>query len=82
MTGLDRQFKGTVMKPDNGLVTLTVTADPDVIGRLEKSDFDVVIDASDTTVVGEQVYPVIVNGPNDAEWTLSEKEVRLKIELA
>lgn len=82
VTGLDRQFKGTVMKPDNGLVTLTVTADPDVIGRLEKSDFDVVIDASDTTVVGEQVYPVIVNGPNDAEWTLSEKEVRLKIELA
>ena len=82
VTGLDRQFKGTVMKPDNGLVTLTVTADPDVIGRLEKSDFDVVIDASDTTVVGEQVYPVIVNGPQDVEWTLSEKEVRLKIELA
>ena len=81
VTGLDRQFKGTVMKPDNGLVTLTVTADPDVIGRLEKSDFDVVIDASDTTDVGEHVYPVIVNGPNDTEWTLSEKEVRLKIEL-
>lgn len=82
VTGLDRQFKSTIMKPDDGSVTLTVTAEPDVIGRLEESDFEVTIDASGTTVVGEQVYPVIVNGPNDARWTLSENEVTLKIELA
>ena len=82
VTGLDRQFKSTIMKPDDGSVTLTVTAEPDVIGRLEESDFEVTIDASSTTVVGEQVYPVIVNGPDDARWTLSENEVTLKIELA
>lgn len=80
--GLDRQFKSTVMKPDNGSVTLTVTAESDVIGRLEKSDFDVTIDASDASVIGEQVYPISVNGPKDARWTLSEKEVTVKIELA
>lgn len=82
VTGLDRQFKGTLVKPNNGLVTLTVTATADVISRLEKSDFDVSIDASNASTEGEKVYPIKVNGPGDVRWTLSVAEVTLKVELA
>lgn len=82
VTGLDRQFKGTVVKPGNGLVTLTVTATPDIIGRLEKSDFTVLIDASSAIAAGEMAFPITVKGPADVRWTLSEEEAMLKIEIA
>lgn len=81
VTGLDRQFKGTLSKPNNGFVTLTVTATPDVIGRLEKSDFSVLVDASGVTDVGEYVYPITVKGPGNVRWTLSDEEATLEIEL-
>ena len=82
VTGLDPQFNGTLVKPSNGLVTLTVTAPPDVIGRLEKSDFDVSIDASDATTVGETTYPIIVKGPSNVRWTISDEEAMLRIDVA
>ena len=82
VTGLDHQFKGTLVRPSNGLVTLTVTAPPDVIGGLEESDFDVSIDASGATTVGETTYPIIVKGPSNVRWTISEEEAMLRIELA
>lgn len=82
ITGLNRQFKGTFSQPSSGQVTLTVTATSDVIGKLEKSDFNVSVDASNVTSVGEYVYPITVKGPGNVRWTLSAEEAILKIELA
>ena len=65
-----------------GLVVLTVTAEQDVIDTLEKSDFTVYIDASEITDEGEQNFSVLVEGPPDVEWILSDKEVTMHIELA
>ena len=80
--GLDEKYTSTLLKPENGLVTLTVIAEPDIIGKLVESDFTVSIDASGTVEEGENVYPVTVEGPKNLQWTLSEKEVTMRIELA
>lgn len=80
--GLDESFTSSFRKPSAGLVVLTVTAEQDVIDTLEKSDFTVYIDASGTTDEGEQNFTVLVEGPLDVEWILSDKEVTMHIELA
>lgn len=82
VNGLNPQFKGTLVNPSTGFITLTITAMPDVIEKLGESDFDVLIDASDASVEGEHVYPITVKGPADVRWTLSQDEATLKIELA
>ncbi|WP_172370576.1 CdaR family protein [Sporosarcina jiandibaonis] len=82
VNGLDQKFKSTLIKPENGLVTLTVVAEPDIIDKLAKTDFTVSIDASETVAEGEDVYPVTVEGPENLQWTLSEEEVTMRIELA
>ncbi|WP_186671469.1 YbbR-like domain-containing protein [Sporosarcina sp. BP05] len=80
--GLDENFTSSFRKPAAGLVVLTVTAEQDVIDTLEKSDFTVYIDASETTDEGEQNFSVLVVGPLDVQWVLSDKEVTIHIELA
>jgi YbbR domain-containing protein len=82
VNGLDDKYKSTLLKPENGLVTLTVVAEPDIIGKLAKSDFTVSVDASGVVAEGENVYPVTVEGPENLQWTLSEEEVTIRIELA
>lgn len=82
VTGLNEKFKGTLVEPANGLVTLTVKATPDVISSLKQSDFTVSIDASTASEEGEEVYPILVKGPPNTEWTISASEATLKIELA
>jgi YbbR domain-containing protein len=82
VNGLDEKYKSTLLKPENGLVTLTVVAEPDIIGKLAKSDFTVSVDASGVVAEGENVYPVTVEGPENLQWTLSEEEVTIRIELA
>ncbi|NYF25819.1 YbbR-like domain-containing protein [Sporosarcina sp. JAI121] len=80
--GLDEKFKSSFRKPVNGFVVLTVTAEQKVIDTLNNSDFTVYIDASETVDAGEQVLPVIVEGPPDVQWEISDKEVTMQIELA
>ena len=82
VNGLDQKYKSTLIKPENGLVTLTVVAESDIIGKLKKSDFTVSIDASETVAEGENVFPLTVEGPENLQWTLSEEEVTMNIELA
>lgn len=81
ITGLNQKFKGTFMKPESGVVTLTVKATPDVINSLKKSDFTVSVDASNASEEGEEAYPITVKGPANVEWVLSTEEAILQIEL-
>ncbi|WP_203247915.1 CdaR family protein [Sporosarcina beigongshangi] len=80
--GLDEKFKGSFVKPTDGLVVLTVTAEKNVIDTLVQSDFNVYIDASETIDEGEKVLLVSVEGPSDVKWKLSNDEVTMHIELA
>lgn len=82
VTGLDKKFKSTLLQPESGLLTLTVIAEPDLVETLEVGDFNVSIDASEIAAEGEQVYPVTVEGPTNIQWTLSENEVTMMVELA
>lgn len=81
VTGLDKKFSSTLLQPESGLLTLTVIAEPDIVEKLDINDFTVSIDASATTVEGEQVYPVKVKGPKDINWRLSENEVTMNVQL-
>lgn len=80
--GLDVKFKSSFVKPTDGLVVLTITAEQNVIDALEQSDFNVYIDASETIDEGEQTLVVSVEGPSDVKWKLSNEEVTMHIELA
>ena len=82
VTGLDKKFKSTLLQPESGLLTLTVIAEPDLVETLEIGDFNVSIDASEIAAEGEQAYPVTVEGPTNIQWTLSENEVTMMVELA
>ena len=82
VTGLDKKFTSTLLQPKSGLLTLTVIAEPDIVETLEAEDFNVSIDASKIAAEGEQVYPVTVEGPTNIQWTLSENEVTIMVELA
>ncbi|MEK5036685.1 CdaR family protein [Sporosarcina sp. FSL K6-3457] len=80
--GLDKKFVSSFVKPEAGLVALTVTAKQNVIDELEKSDFTVYIDATETIAEGEKILLVSVEGPPDVNWKLSDDEVTMHIELA
>ena len=80
--GLDEKFISSFQKPAAGLVVLTVTADQDILDTLKKSDFTVYVDASETEDEGEQSLQVFVDGPPDVQWIVSDKEVKMHIELA
>ncbi len=82
VNGLDEKFTSAFQKPENGLVNLTVSAEQNVIEKLEKSDFVVSVDASRTTDEGEQVLAVSVEGPPGVNWKVSHEEVTIRIELA
>ena len=80
--GLDVKFKSSFVKPTDGVVVLTITAEQKVIDALEQSDFNVYIDASETIDEGERTLVVSVEGPSDVKWKLSNDEVTMHIELA
>ena len=80
--GLDVKFKSSFVKPADGVVVLTITAEQNVIDRLEQSDFNVYIDASEAIDEGERTLVVSVEGPSDVKWKLSNDEVTMHIELA
>jgi len=80
--GLDEKFTSSFIKPADGLVVLTVTAEENVIDTLKNSDFTIYIDASEATDEGEQTLPIVVEGPSDVRWEISDKEVTMQIELA
>lgn len=81
VNGLNRKYKSDFVKPKNGQLTLTVTAKSSIMKNLNNSNFSVFIDASNADTEGEQVYPVMVNGPENVSWIVSEAEVTMNIEL-
>lgn len=81
VNGLNRKYKSDFVKPENGLLTLTITAKSTIMKNLKSSNFSVFIDASNTDTEGEQVYPVMVKGPENVSWIVSEAEVTMNIEL-
>lgn len=82
VNGLDNQYKSSFLKPEHGQLTLTVTGAPNIIENIKKSQFDVYVDASNVDSEGQQVYPIVVKGPENVSWVVSAAEVTMNIELA
>lgn len=79
--GLNTKYKSTFLKPVDGLISLTVKAETGLIDTLEKSDFVVYVNADEAVQEGEQNFAIVVDGPDEVSWLLSEDEVTLQIEL-
>lgn len=76
---LDEKFTSTFVKPEDGILTVSATADLETIKKLRQSDISVFVDASDV-VEGEQTLPVTVQGPSGVQLVLSDNEITLRIE--
>lgn len=79
---LPQRFTSVFTNPTDGIVALTITADPTILNNLTKSHFTLSIDASDIEESGEYEYPILVRGPDNVNWTLSTQKVSVKVELA
>jgi YbbR domain-containing protein len=82
VNGLDEKFKGSFQKPEDGMTDLTITAEQNVIDKLEKTDFVIYVDASGVTDEGEQNLPISVEGPQNVSWKITDTEAIMHIELA
>ncbi|MHC8515235.1 CdaR family protein [Sporosarcina sp. ITBMC105] len=79
---LDEKFTSTFIKPESGVVDLTVTAKEEVLNELAITDFIITVDASETASEGQHIYPLNVQAPNQVAWELSIEEVTVEIKLA
>ncbi|MCG7336633.1 CdaR family protein [Sporosarcina sp. ACRSM] len=82
VNGLDEKFKSSFQKPEEGMTDLTVTAEQNMLDKLEKSDFVIYVDASGVTEEGEQNLPISVEGPQNVSWKITDNEAIMHIELA
>ncbi len=82
VNGLDEKFKSSFQKPEDGMTDLTITAEQNVIDKLEKTDFVIYVDASGVTDEGEQNLPISVEGPQNVSWKITDTEAIMHIELA
>ena len=62
-------------------MTLTVKGKPEQVNQLNKSDFQLFVDASGAKE-GENQMTVTVNGPENIEWSLSSNNITLQVERA
>lgn len=81
VTGLDAQFRSVIVHPENGTIVLTVKGTSDAIDALGVADFTASVDASTVKEAGENTLPLIINGPPKTEWTSSNNEAIVTVEL-
>lgn len=79
--GLANQYTSKFIQPEKGLLTLTVKGKPEQVNQLNKSDFQLFVDASDAEE-GENQMAVSVKGPENIEWSLSSNNITLQVERA
>lgn len=82
MTGLDNQFSGRILKPADGMATLTVTGDAQAVDALSAADISVTADAGTVASAGDHILGVSVQVPAGIQYEVNLKEVTVKIEQA
>ncbi|MBK3497387.1 hypothetical protein JFL43_21705 [Viridibacillus sp. YIM B01967] len=76
---LDEDYSSDFITPKNGILTLTVNGDEKELANLEMKDFDLYVEAADMSI-GDHKLPIQVDGPRNITWSLSNKNVSLRIE--
>lgn len=78
---MNPSFKSTITKPVNGVVHLTVSGNKKVLDQLNQTDFTVYVDASTVMEPGEYSLRLMVEGPQQLKWQLSQNEVTMNVEF-
>ena len=82
LNSLSQEFKGTIMKPTDGLAALTVTGDAQLIDGLSEADLSITADASSVAMEGEQKLPIVVQVPQGVHYEVNFKDITVSIEQA
>ncbi|MCM3757729.1 CdaR family protein [Sporosarcina aquimarina] len=80
--GLDKSFKGRMVKPSDGVAAVTVTGEEKVIDALTESDVTVFAEAKSVNHVGDHVLPIFVQVPSNVQYEVNFKDITLMVEQA
>ncbi|NMH67622.1 YbbR-like domain-containing protein [Bacillus sp. RO3] len=76
--GLSDEYEYEITSPEDGVVDVALKGQDEEVSKVTKQDFSLALDLSGLEP-GDHEVEIEAEGPNDIEWTLSQKSVRVKI---
>ena len=71
-------YEYTIMSPENGVVDVSLKGQNEEVNKVTKEDFSLALDLSGLEP-GEHEVEIDAEGPDNVEWTLSQKTVKIEI---
>ncbi|MCA0151143.1 MULTISPECIES: CdaR family protein [Rossellomorea] len=76
--GLADEYEYTIMEPENGVVDVSLKGENEEVSSVKKEDFSLALDLTGLEP-GEHEVEIEAEGPENVEWTLSQKKVKVEI---
>ncbi|WP_019414257.1 YbbR-like domain-containing protein [Paenisporosarcina sp. TG20] len=76
--GLNETDQYSFIRPESGQLVLTIQGEDQFLSTLSTSDFQVYVDARDAKI-GENLFEVIVQGPDNVTWKVSTPSVTVDV---
>ncbi|KAA0560611.1 YbbR-like domain-containing protein [Bacillus sp. CH30_1T] len=76
--GLAEEYEYTIMSPEEGVVDVALKGQNAQVSKVTKEDFSLALDLSGLEP-GEHEVEIEADGPEDIEWTLSQRTVKVEI---
>ena len=76
--GLADEYEYTIMTPESGAVDVALKGQNGEVNKVRKEDFSLALDLSGLEP-GEHEVEIDAKGPDNVEWTLSQKTVKVEI---
>ncbi|MCA1061452.1 YbbR-like domain-containing protein [Rossellomorea aquimaris] len=76
--GLADEYEYTIMTPESGAVDVALKGQNREVNKVRKEDFSLALDLSGLEP-GEHEVEIDAKGPDNVEWTLSQKTVKVEI---
>ena len=76
--GLADEYEYTITTPENGVVDVALKGQNGEVSKVKKEDFSLALDLSGLEP-GEHEVEIQADGPDNVEWTLSQKTVKVEI---
>jgi YbbR domain-containing protein len=76
--GLPDDYEYSIMTPESGMVDVTLKGQNEEVSKVKKEDFTLALDLSGLEP-GEHEVEIEAEGPENVEWTLTQKTVKVEI---
>jgi YbbR domain-containing protein len=76
--GLPDDYEYSIMTPESGVVDVTLKGQNEEVSKVKKEDFTLALDLSGLEP-GEHEVEIEAEGPENVEWTLTQKTVKVEI---